>query len=656
MKQVLQLRLHLCSDTIFGSGASIPGGEDIALRTDSAGYPLLAGSTLKGLLRESVTDLLCWTDGDSTLPGLLFGSEGWTGEDSRRVIFSDLRLENPPADLEACTALRTFTALENGIVREGTLRVASCLRGGLTFTGVLLCEEQDVPLLCQAAKGIKWVGLLRHRGFGRVTLAAAPEKALPARPPVEAASLLRYRLRLVTPLSVPWHDRSCAPGETLNSSRTRTWLPGSAVRGMVCSQLAQQEPDWFAAHKQALLEQTAFSDALPLLDGAPSLPTPKGFYADKAGTRFYSVLENGEVQPGDKRAPLAPFCTAEDHTLHTGSPVTVTAIRSARTNRDMFTVQRLEAGQELEGTIALPDPALAPQVAAAFGQYVWLGADRYAGSGLCQVMELAPADAPFWTALGYQPGDAVPQTLYMMAVSPLCMEQDGLPCELDEVRLAAALGVDQVEMALCSTSLTESVGFNRTWGCELAALPMYESGSMFKLRCTPAPTAEALARVQREGLGLRRAEGCGQVLFWKDFLQLRSATADKAAPAPKNTAPDRVRRARCRWLLENRVPGGLSKSQLGSLQAECERAMAQNGDTRRLMEFFDHNEKERGAHHGDRFKRIRPRVEQILNTPLHETLGGQLCAGEVPDSTVERLRLLCDWFDLSRKEKGGDRT
>ena len=125
MKQVLQLRLHLCSDTIFGSGASIPGGEDIALRTDSAGYPLLAGSTLKGLLRESVTDLLCWTDGDSTLPGLLFGSEGWTGEDSRRVIFSDLRLENPPADLEACTALRTFTALENGIVREGTLRVAS---------------------------------------------------------------------------------------------------------------------------------------------------------------------------------------------------------------------------------------------------------------------------------------------------------------------------------------------------------------------------------------------------------------------------------------------------------------------------------------------------------------------------------------------------
>ena len=150
MKQVLQLRLHLCSDTIFGSGASIPGGEDIALRTDSAGYPLLAGSTLKGLLRESVTDLLCWTDGDSTLPGLLFGSEGWTGEDSRRVIFSDLRLENPPADPEACTALRTFTALENGIVKEGTLRVASCLRGGLTFTGVLLCEEQDVPLLCHA--------------------------------------------------------------------------------------------------------------------------------------------------------------------------------------------------------------------------------------------------------------------------------------------------------------------------------------------------------------------------------------------------------------------------------------------------------------------------------------------------------------------------
>lgn len=54
----LQVRLELLSDTIFGSGHSIPGGEDIAVCQDENGYPYLKGTTFKGLLRESMHDLL----------------------------------------------------------------------------------------------------------------------------------------------------------------------------------------------------------------------------------------------------------------------------------------------------------------------------------------------------------------------------------------------------------------------------------------------------------------------------------------------------------------------------------------------------------------------------------------------------------------------
>ncbi|WP_442951085.1 RAMP superfamily CRISPR-associated protein, partial [Oscillibacter sp.] len=47
----LRVTMELLSDTIFGSGFSIPGGEDIAVCRDDADYPYLKGSTLKGLLR-----------------------------------------------------------------------------------------------------------------------------------------------------------------------------------------------------------------------------------------------------------------------------------------------------------------------------------------------------------------------------------------------------------------------------------------------------------------------------------------------------------------------------------------------------------------------------------------------------------------------------
>lgn len=658
MKAILQVQMTLLSDAVFGNGASIPGGEDMALRTDAAGFPLLAGATFKGLLRESVTDLLCWQEGDTALTALLFGSPERSGAEQRRLIFSDLRLDNPPADPDACVSLRTFTELQNGIVQQGSLRTAASLHRGLKFTGVLLCDPQDAEMLQQAAQGIKWAGLLRHRGFGRVRTQLTASKEINDRPTVGAAALLRYRLRLLTPLSVPWLSRSIAPGENLNHSQTRKYLPGSAVRGMVLNHIAQAQPALFEAQKATLMERLRFSDALPVLDGAPALPTPKGFYEDKAGKIFYSVLEKGEVLPGDKRAALGAFCVVQNGCLHTGAPTTASAVRITRKNREMFTVQRLEEGQELEGTIRLPAPELAPLVAAAFGRYVWLGADRYAGSGLCEVVALQPADAPAWQSLGYQQGDSVPETLYMMAVSPLAMEKNGSVCGLDEQALAAALGVQRVQLRRCATSLTESVGYNRTWGCYLPSIPMYESGSMFQLECEPAPTAAALLALQAEGLGQRRAEGCGQVLFWKNYPALRRAPADEANERIQPTAADRLRRARCRWLLQTKLPAGLSPSQLGTLQAECERGIQAKSSTG-VFELLNHNSEERGAIHGKRFVDIQKFVERLLDTSVYDTLqqyagDDPLQSTDVPDDMTERLRLLCDLIDLSRK-KGGER-
>ena len=41
----LMIQMHLESDAIFGNGMSIPGGEDIGVRTDAHGFPYMKGST-----------------------------------------------------------------------------------------------------------------------------------------------------------------------------------------------------------------------------------------------------------------------------------------------------------------------------------------------------------------------------------------------------------------------------------------------------------------------------------------------------------------------------------------------------------------------------------------------------------------------------------
>lgn len=60
MKVCTKVTMRLESDAIFGSGYSIPGGEDIGVKTDENGLPYLSGSTFKGLLREEVEHLLEW--------------------------------------------------------------------------------------------------------------------------------------------------------------------------------------------------------------------------------------------------------------------------------------------------------------------------------------------------------------------------------------------------------------------------------------------------------------------------------------------------------------------------------------------------------------------------------------------------------------------
>lgn len=654
----LRVTMELLSDTIFGSGFSIPGGEDIAVCRDAAGYPYLKGSTLKGLLRESLENYLSWTGGTEADLNTLLGEPGWSGiDDGRRVHLTELTLDSHTTDPEQCFSSRMFTSLENGIAKDGTLRMAACIHSGQTFSGELTCKNEDVPLLQNALAGIKWAGTMRSRGFGRVRVRGTVAKTAAEKKKLNTASCIHYRLHTDAPVLITDLDRSRE-----NSYETRGYIPGSAIRGMVISTLAARDPEWFQSHRVELLsDKTRFLNAIPAAVRQVPLPSIKGFYEDKEETQFETVVRDGRFTPGFKRAKLGNFCALEGDEVQFWSAATESATRIGRGTRRgeekiMFQTRSIGAGQNFEGYILLENPELAREISAVLVDPVWLGADRYEGFGKCSVTALEAIAHPAWRdAYGYASQEQIGTKLYLLALSPFTMlDSMGEPCGLDLSALAGKLGVEWAKVCHCSTSIAEFGGYNRTWECRAPSVHMYDQGSIFQIECSDVPSLENLRVTERDGLGIRRAEGFGQILFLRPelFEGLKRKRAIRGAEHTRNSDTAKIRRLRYEWVMSSSsvlTEGALSRSQIGTIQSLCEKAIANGGDLTELDTYFQKNISGRGVRHGARFQKIGDWIQKILAQPLARTLGEN--SGAVQDSIIERLKLLCLLFDYSRKGK-----
>ena len=652
----LHVQMRLLSDTILGAGYSIPGGEDIAVCKDQNGYPYLKGSTLKGLLRESIENWLVWTGGCEGDIDALMGASGWVGlTDSRRVQFSEFQMQNPPATPEECYETRTFTSLTDaGTVERGTLRMAACIRRNAIFVGEIDCAGEDEALMKNALASIKWVGTMRSRGFGRVQFAV--ERSTERNNAVwetGTGTCIRYLLHTDSPVIMTDLNRSKD-----NSYETREYIPGSAIRGLVVGKLAKEEPDWFAEHRTELLSDAIrFLDAIPAAEKKVALPSIKGFYENKDESVFETVMKDGSFTPGLKRAKLGGFCAIEGDTLEFWRTATDGVTRILRgkgeAEKTMFQTRYISKGQTFEGYIELDDPGMSEVIGAALPKTLWIGADRYDGFGKCTMVSCEAVNQPAWReTYGYQKQEDLTRELYLLAISPFTMmNAAGDPCGLSTEGLAEMLGVGSVEVSVCSTSTSEYGAYNRAWRSREATVRMYDRGSIFKLCCDTVPNLEKLQKLENKGIGVRRAEGFGQILFLKKelFEGIRhKAVAEEKCEKERTNKVASVRRARYCWVMEQADEvrrSKLSLSQLGTIQALCERAIACGGELSELELFFNRNLNERGARHASKFRKINELVNRVTSTPLENLIG-------VPcdDSVTERLRLLCLLFDFSRKE------
>ena len=142
-KVKIKITMELLSDTILGSGYSIPGGHDISSNKDADGYPYVKSTVLKGLLRESTENFIVWTKDDYDKLVKLFGEGGWSETDEEgRLRVEPLFLVSPPNDSKQCFSERIFTSInECGVSKSASLRSAECIRSGLKFQGNILCPK-----------------------------------------------------------------------------------------------------------------------------------------------------------------------------------------------------------------------------------------------------------------------------------------------------------------------------------------------------------------------------------------------------------------------------------------------------------------------------------------------------------------------------------
>lgn len=182
----VKIRMQLLSDAIFGNGMSIPGGEDISVLCDAGGFPYYKGGTFKGIFRETMEQYLEWTGrGREDIRRLLgVGGDDTVGNGSK-LVFSDFQLSDYVKTcmleeigegqrgqvLGALTHIRVFTAIsEDGIVREGSLRRVRCINKGLNFYSEIKCGGEDKEMVSDILSCIKWIGTMRNRGFGKVSI------------------------------------------------------------------------------------------------------------------------------------------------------------------------------------------------------------------------------------------------------------------------------------------------------------------------------------------------------------------------------------------------------------------------------------------------------------------------------------------------------
>ncbi|MFF4652623.1 RAMP superfamily CRISPR-associated protein [Streptomyces sp. NPDC001380] len=494
-------------------------------------------------------------------------------------------LRGRPALRQAAVFLKPGVALDDATGRadDRMLRLEEMARGGTVLTGhaeldgVNRLDEAQLAcawaLLDASARLVEGVGGKRRRGAGRCRLDLVappadwrrlrglpvppplPTPAAPARPeplPVaadrqdqqEGWELADLRLVLHRPLVA--HERTVG-----NAVRSAGRVPGWTLLPAVLERL-----DAPAAALAARRGELAVTDATLEVDGVRGRPAPLALlHAKGEGTARCNLLAEtpaagvpmesfdghyvGVHRPG---RPLVPRrCTLTEHTHNT---IDDRRQRPVKELGGLYTYQALAAGTVLRARVRVPAGLLPAGWQERLSGTWRLGRSRKDGYGLTEVTAV-PAEEPALRAV-----PAGPLRVWLLS-DVLVLDERLRPSTRPEhlaAELGRALGVElRPADGAGGPGPAGRVGephrsdpWHRRWGLPRPSLLGLAAGSCLSFDVVAGKvTPEAVRRVETAGVGLRRAEGFGQLAVGDPLLYTALDGADAPAEPAEPGEPGR---------------------------------------------------------------------------------------------------------------------
>lgn len=402
-------------------------------------------------------------------------------------------------------------------------------------------------------------------------------------------------------------------GDASTSQRGQTdtlpYIPGSVLRGIALHGIRGEES--FEEKKRLLLsDRVRFLNAYPAVRGKdgewiPLLPSLRGFREEKDGLqedgarRILSEIFSKKVPEGMKNAQIGAFCLPDGQCLRYLMPERRSDLNlDVRKEEDnLFRSQYLSKNQIFQGYIALEEEQAAEQLKRVLKGKIRIGNRRTSGYGTCAI-ELEETACPPYRS--YAAAQDLEGSCYLLLLSDTLMRgQDGEMSGLDLPALEKQMGVEDLKIEKAAAGVREVGGFNRTWECRVPSVKMYEKGSLFLLSYTGTLKKSVMERLADEGIGIRRNEGCGRLLFLSGDtpladigykreiqdnanvvvdpgLQREDVTPEEWKKSEDDTLAIMARgyygglldRAVMGYVLRNPLPAkGMSKSQIGTVHA-----------------------------------------------------------------------------------------
>lgn len=326
-------------------------------------------------------------------------------------------------------------------------------------------------------------------------------------------------------------DNSSQSGQMI----TLRYIPGTTIRGYIVNQLVR-ENDFEKIKKDLFSNYVRYLNAYISMENQELIPSPKGFYEKKVmkeNDKLVNIVVKQADLNGKKRAALGRYCYFDQNRIHyynveTGSDLKIKINLEEGEKQNVFRNEYIEPGYLFTGYIAVDyktekndseeKEALIERIKSVLHDEIILGNARSSGFGKCEIINCEITDeSPYQSFVADT--DQVGECYLLLLSNTTLRNQQGELCGFNEDILAALgekMHVKNLQIAYCATSITTVRGYNRTWGVKIPSTVAYEQGSVFHLKYEGTLTVETIRELSDAGIGIRRNEGFGRVLFLKD--------------------------------------------------------------------------------------------------------------------------------------------